>query len=140
MTASWGQGITSSPKEGLASGELVTWRSQPKRVPIPLEEAKQTPLGQVWVRAADRLGQPQPLSVSLGGSCSWALVCQEGASKETNILWAPSGHQARCQPYDIITIINIVLLNQMLGHHFLFSKTVDCSPFLGNENSLVGDK
>ena len=40
MTASWGQGITSSPKEGLASGELVTWRSQPKRVPIPLEEAK----------------------------------------------------------------------------------------------------
>lgn len=57
MTASWGQGITSSPKEGLASGELVTWRSQPKTVPIPLEEAKQTPLGQVWVRAGDELSR-----------------------------------------------------------------------------------
>lgn len=118
MTASWGQGITSSPKEGLASGELVTWRSQPKRVPIPLEEAKQTPLGQVWVRTGDRLGQPWS-SVSLRQLLTGSGL-PRGASKETNILWVHLGHQARCQSYDIITIINIVLLNQMLGHHFFF--------------------
>lgn len=35
------------------------------------------------------------------------------ASKETNILWAPSGHQALRQPYDITTAIHIVLLNRM---------------------------
>lgn len=40
-----------------------------------------------------------------------------GAGKESNILWAHSGHQAGCQPYDIITVINIVLLTQMLEHH-----------------------
>lgn len=94
VTASWGQGITSSPKEGLASGELVTWRSQPKTVPIPLEEAKQTPLGQVWGRAGDELSQLRPPSASLGGSCSRALVCQEGQARKVTF----SGHILGTRP------------------------------------------
>lgn len=107
-------------------------------VPIPREEAAQTPLGQVWVRAGDLLGPAQASVCKPGRQLLAGSGLPRRASKETNILWAPSGHQAQCQPYDITTIINTVLLNRTLGH--IFSKTVDHSPLLGYENSLAGDK
>lgn len=59
MTVSWGQGTTLPSKEGVDSEELVAYRSQSKMVSLPREEARQTPWGQVWVRAGDGLGPTQ---------------------------------------------------------------------------------
>lgn len=60
-------------------------------------------------------GAGPSLSASLEGSCSQALVCQEGKQGNQHspgTFWAPGPMPA----YDIIIAINIVLLNRMLGH------------------------
>lgn len=98
MTVLWGQGITGPHEEGLASGELVTWavdlRPQPKMVPLPREEAEQTPPGQVWVRAGDTLGPAQASVCKPGRQLLSSSGLPRRVSKETGILWAPPRHQA----------------------------------------------
>lgn len=58
------------------------------------------------------------------------------ASKETSLLWAPSGQQAGCQPYDVFTVINTVLLNRMLGHHLF--QNCGLQPITGLGKQLNG--
>lgn len=73
-------------------------------------------LGQSGRHTGANTGASPSLCLQAWEAAARKLWCARKASKETNILWAPSGHQARCQPYDITTAINIVLVNRTLGH------------------------
>lgn len=52
------------------------------------------PMGQVWVTAGDVLGPAQASVCKAGRQLLESSGLPRRAGKETNILWAPSGHQA----------------------------------------------
>lgn len=60
------------------------------------------PTGASLGQSRRHTGASPSLCLQAGEAAARRLWFARKASKETNILWAPSGHQARCQPFDII--------------------------------------